>query len=143
LTQQLAHVLETRGATLAWVVHGHDGLCDLSITGPSQVTQLRDGQVSTFMVHPDDVGLPPADLNDLLIESPQASAAVIMQILDGVVGPPRHHAVLNAAAALLVSGKASDLHQGVEQASQAIDSGAARRKLQHLAECSHTPEAKS
>lgn len=138
LTQTLAGALAARGATLAWVVHGHDGLCDLSITGPSQVTETRDGALRTFMVHPDDVGLPPADLNDLLVGSPRQSAAVILEILDGVSGPPRHHAVLNAGAALVIAGVASDLTDGVRRAELAIDSGTARRKLEQLVNCSRS-----
>src|SRR4029079_1947416 len=108
-----------------WVVHGHDGLCDLSITGPSQVSELRDGQVRTFIVSPDEVGLPTADLSELLVNSPRDSAAVILEILDGVSGAARHHAILNAGAALVVAGRARDLADGARLASEAIDSGAA------------------
>ncbi len=139
LTDRLARVLAARGAAHAWVVHGHDGLCDLSVTGPSQVCEVRDGQVRAFTVRPDDAGLPPAKLSDLLVDSPKASATVILDILEGRIGPPRHHAILNAAAALVISGHATDLPDGVIRAAEAIDCGAARATLQRLVICSHEP----
>ncbi len=138
LTDTIAQVLAARGTTLAWVVHGHDGLCDLSITGPSKVTEVRDGRTRTFMLHPDDVGLPTDDLNALLVDSPKASAEVILEVLDGISGPPRHHAVLNAAAALLIAGLVDDLPTGITRAEQAIDAGAARQTLKMLVECSRS-----
>jgi anthranilate phosphoribosyltransferase len=138
LTETLAQVLAARGATFAWVVHGHDGLCDLSITGPSLVAEVRDGAIRTFTVRPEEVGLRVADLSTLLVDSPQASAAVIRSVLGGQTGPTRDHALLNAAAALVVAGLASDLAAGAAKATEAIDAGAAARTLEQLARLSNT-----
>jgi anthranilate phosphoribosyltransferase len=136
LTDTLAQVLAARGTTFAWVVHGHDGLCDLSITGPSKVTEVQAGRMRSFMLHPDDVGLPTDDLNALLVDSPKASAEVILEVLDGITGPPRHHAILNAGAALLIAGLVNDLPAGITRATQAIDSGTARQTLNKLVDTS-------
>ena len=138
LTEKLGQVLLARGSEFSWVVHGHDGLCDLSITGPTKVTEVRDGRLRTFMVQPDEVGLQQADLSTLLVDSPRSSAAVILEVLDGITGPPRNHAVLNAAGALVVAGLAEDLPAGIAMAQRAIDSGAAAATLRKLAEYSRT-----
>jgi len=136
-TVKLAHVLAARNETLAWVVHGHDGLCDLTITGPTRVTEVNQGQIRTFEVHPHDVGFETAPLETLLVDSPQASAAAIRDILNGKdQGPRRHHAILNAAAAILVAGLADDLTTAVARASNAIDTGNASTVLETLAKTS-------
>lgn len=133
LTETLASVLAARGATFAWVVHAHNGLCDLTITGPTQVTEVQEGRVRTFQVHPEEVGLPLASLTKLLVDSPFASAAAIREILGGRdQGPRRHHALLNAAAALRVAGLADDLSSGLKLASRAVDEGRAVRTLDQL-----------
>ncbi len=135
LTDTLAHVLLARGATFAWVVHGHDGLCDLSITGPSRVAEVRDGRVRTLTVRPGDVGLPTADLAELLIDSPKASAGVVLEVLGGGTGACRNHALLNAAAALVIAGLETDLRSALERATEAVDSGGAADVLRRLAAC--------
>jgi len=138
LTETLAQVLAARGATFAWVVHAHNGLCDLSITGPTRVTEVRAGpagqvQLRTFEVHPGNVGFETAPLDDLLVDSPRASAAAIRAILSGTdLGPRRRHALLNAAAALVVAGLAKHLTDALALATNAIDTGAASRTLEEL-----------
>ncbi len=137
LTETLASVLAARDAEFAWVVHGHDGLCDLTITGPTRVTELNRGSVRTFTVHPQDVGFEVAPLDTLLIDSPQASAEAIRAILEGRdQGPRRHHALLNAGAALLVAGLADDLPDAVTRAATAVDNLSALQTLDRLIELS-------
>lgn len=137
LTELIASVLAARNAVHAWVVHAHNGLCDLTITGESRVTEVRAGQVRTFTVHPSDVGFDPAPLDTLLVESPQASAAAIRDILTGKdQGPRRQHALLNAGAALVVAGLAEDLESATAKAAEAIDNGEADRTLEALAQAS-------
>jgi anthranilate phosphoribosyltransferase len=132
----LAKALAALGAERAWVVHGANGLCDLSITGPSKVVEVENGTVRQFEVRPEDAGLTTAPLSTLLVDSPEASAAAVRGILAGEAGPRREHTLLNTAAALVVGGVASDLQEGVDLAAQAIDSGAAQAKLSALIACS-------
>jgi anthranilate phosphoribosyltransferase len=133
----IAEALRELGAERAWVVHGCDGLCDLTITGPTHVAQFVDGNIDMTTVNPPDAGLPTAPLQALLVDSPQASAAAIRTILNGAHGPQRDHALLNAGAALVVYGVAADLPEGVSLAADAVDSGAARERLHQLARTSH------
>ena len=136
-TELLAEVLAARNATLAWVVNAHNGLCDLSITGETRVTEVREGRVRTFTVHPNDVGFETAPLDALLVDSPQASAAAIRDILSGKdQGPRRQHTLLNAAAALVVAGLAANLQAAIGPATEAIDTGAAVAVLERLAQTS-------
>jgi anthranilate phosphoribosyltransferase len=144
LTEMLALVLKARGATRAWVVSGETGipetprLCDLTVTGPTRVSELKDGTVETFTVHPAELGLQTASLGSLLVDSPQASAEMIGAILEGrETGPPRDHALLNAAGALVVAGLAESLQQGISLAAESVDTGQANAKLQSLAKMSH------
>jgi len=134
LTELLACVLGELGAERAWVVHGADGLCDLSITGPSRVTEWRDGKMRTHSVSPDDVGLSRSTLSELFVASPRESAATLRGILAGDPGPCRDHGVLNAAAALVVADLADDLRGAVDLAQNSIDSGAALEKLRRMIE---------
>lgn len=133
LTETIAEVLGGLGAVHAMVVHGMDGLCDLTVTGPSRVSELRDGQVKTYQIEPGELGLGTASIEALRVDSPQASAAAIRDVLAGKSGPHRDMVLLNAAAALVVAGKADDPPDGVAKASGAIDSGAADETLTRLA----------
>lgn len=125
LMDKMARALVELGAEHAWVVHGHDGLCDLTITGATSVIEVRNGERTRFSVMPEDVGLLRASPTDLFIDGPAASAAIVRRILDGERGTPRDHAVMNAGAALVVAGVASDFPDGVARAGLAIDSGCA------------------
>ncbi len=133
----MAEALRALGCERAWVVHGHDGLCDLTLTGPTRVAELINGRIRQRTVDPADLGFTAAPLAALLVDSPDASAATVQRIFAGEPGPPRDHALLNAAAALVVCGVAPDLADGVARAADAIDSGAARAKLAALAHLSH------
>lgn len=128
LVDKMADALGKLGVDHAWVVHGQ-GLCDLTITGETVVTQVRGESVERFMVTPESVGLTGATLADLEVDSPRASADTIRAILDGRSGPPRDHAVLNAGAALVVAGVAADLSEGVRVAAKAVDDGKAKQTL--------------
>jgi anthranilate phosphoribosyltransferase len=136
LLDKLAASLQQLAAVHALVVHGHGGLCDLSVTGPSLCMEVYGGTLQQRTVSPEDVGLPRGDIQALIVDSPAASAAAIRAVLAGEKGPRRDHAVLNAAAALVVAGRAASLREGVELAQTAIDSGAASSKLINLIEWS-------
>ncbi len=138
LTETLAEVFRQLGAIRAMVVHGMDGLCDLTISGPTKVSELSEGSVSTYLITPEDAGLPRGRLEDLTVDSPEASAEAVRAILDGREGPQRDHALLNAAAAILVAGLAGDLKSAAAKAAEAIDSGAARDVLQRWCQVSHS-----
>jgi anthranilate phosphoribosyltransferase len=136
LTVKLATALIRLGAERAFVVHGNDGLCDLSSTGPSRVLEVNAGRVSESEITPEDAGLPCGSLSELTIDSPAQSAKAIGEILDGQPGARRNHALLNAAVALVAAGIADDLKDGVLRAAASIDTGAARAKLDRLVELS-------
>jgi len=136
-TETLAEALRELGAQRAWIVHGEDGLCDLTVTGATRVTELAGGTIRTFRVTPEDGGLQRAKLQELRVDSPAASAEAVRRILAGEPGPRRDHALLNAAAALIVADQAADLPKGVARAAQVVDSGAAARTLELLIERSH------
>lgn len=127
---RIAEALAELGAVHAWVVHGDDGLCDLTITAPTTVIELKDGSLKRFRVSPEEVGMNRASLKDLQAKSPQDSAAIVMGVLQKQTGPPRDHVLLNAGAALVVAGRAEDLCEGTVLAAEAIDSGAALDTLE-------------
>jgi len=129
--EPLAQVLAKLGSERAWIVHG-EGLDELTTTGVSQVAELRDGRVVTFEVTPDEAGLPMASPADLKGGDAADNAATMRRLLDGEKGPIRDIVLLNSGAALVVAGRAPYLRQGVEQAAEAIDSGAARTVLTRL-----------
>lgn len=132
LTEMMARVLSALGSQAAFVVHGADGLDELSTTGPNRVTQLQNGDVRTFHLDPLDLGLPRARLSDLEGGDAQENAATSRAILNGERGPRRDVVLLNAAAGLVAGGLATDLAQGLSRAAQSIDSGAARARLDAL-----------
>ena len=130
--EPIAHVLNKLGCEHVWVVHGHDGLDELTTTGATDVAEVKDGQVTVFEVTPADAGLAPAKLSDLKGGDAQHNAAAIREVLSGKQTPLRDIAVLNAAAATIVAGKAADLAEGAALASRAIDTGAAKAALDRL-----------
>jgi anthranilate phosphoribosyltransferase len=139
--EPLAQVLKGLGHERAWVVHGTDGMDELSTTGSSFVAELKDGKVATFQVTPEEAGLPRARLEDLKGGDAQRNAHVLQAMLDGEHGPFRDVVLFSSAAALLVAGKAGDLKSGVALASEAVDSGAARRTLARLVAITNEPVA--
>lgn len=130
--EPIAHVLANLGAEHVWVVHGHDGLDELTTTGATTVAELKDGKVTVFEVTPADAGLTPAKLADLKGGDAATNAGAIRDLLAGVKGPFRDIVLLNTAAALIVGGKATSLTDGVALAIHAIESGAARAALDKL-----------
>jgi anthranilate phosphoribosyltransferase len=132
LTEPLARVLAELGTVRAFVVHGADGLDEISNTGESRLSEVREGMVRTFTVRPEDFGLPRAAIADLLGGDREQNAEIIRAILAGERGPRRDIVLMNAAAALVAGGRAHDLKDGVALAARSIDSGAARDKLEQL-----------
>jgi len=130
--EPIAHVLNKLGAEHVWVVHGHDGLDELTTTGATDVAEVKDGKVTVFEVTPADAGLAPAKLSDLKGGDEKVNAAAIRDVLAGKKTPLRDIAILNAAAALIVAGKAANLLDGAALAAHSIESGAARGALDKL-----------
>ncbi len=132
LIRPMAETLQALGSEKAWLVHGADGTDELSIAGPSWVAQL-DGTVTEFEISPEDAGLPVHGFEAILGGTPEQNAAAFRELLDGANGAYRDAVLLNAAAALLVADKVNSLPEGVEMASESIDSGEARAKVEGLA----------
>lgn len=128
----MAETLGALGSERAWVVHGSDGLDEVTTTGPTFVAELKDGQVTTFEITPEDAGIARASLDDLKGGTPQENAEALRDLLRGETSPYRDVVLMNAAAALIVAGKAKDLKEGVALAANAIDEGLARETLESL-----------
>lgn len=135
--EPIANVLKTLGSERVWVVHGADGLDEISNTGPTKVAELRDGTVRTFEVTPEEVGLPRVSIEALKGGDGAANAAALAAVLDGAPGAYRDIVLMNAGATLVVAGRAETLSEGVVQAAQAIDSGGARARLDLLVQVSN------
>jgi anthranilate phosphoribosyltransferase len=131
-TELLARSLMLLGSERAWVVHGADGIDEISSTGYTKVSECRDGAVKTFYLHPADFGMAKAPADALRGGSAADNAAIIRRVLDGDRGAPRDVVVLNAGAALFVAGAAASVGEGMRRAVDAIDSGAARQTLDRL-----------
>lgn len=131
-TDVMAHTLLRRGVTRAWVVHGHGGLDELSLSGPNHVLEVRDGRVTTIVVDPHELGLDPADLSAIRGGDPEDNARIVRETFDGALGAVRDIVVLNAAAGLVVAGACPTMSDGVARAADSIDSGAARGALDAL-----------
>lgn len=136
LTEPLARVLAELGTIRAFVVHGADGLDEISNTGESHISEVHEGVVRSSRVTPEDFGMPRAVVRDLQGGDREENARIIRQVLQGEAGPRRDIVLMNAAAALVVGGKARDLKDGVALAAQSVDSGAAARKLADLVDLS-------
>ncbi|WP_420131459.1 anthranilate phosphoribosyltransferase [Rhodopseudomonas sp.] len=130
--QPLAQVLKNLGSEAIWVVHGSDGLDEITLAGPTAVAQLKNGDITSFEISPEDAGLSRAPAEALKGGDAEANAVALRAVLEGMPGPYRDVAVLNAAATLIVAGKAKDLKEGVALATQSIDSGAAEARLKKL-----------
>jgi anthranilate phosphoribosyltransferase len=137
--EPMARTLGNLGAIRAWVVHGSDGLDELTTTGPSHVAELKDGAVRVFDVTPEDAGLKRAKLDELKGGLPADNAAAMQALLDGKPGPFRDIVRLNAGAALVIAGKAADLKAGAAMAADAIDAGKAKAALAKLVAITNTP----
>jgi len=132
LTEPLARALAELGTLRAYVVHGDDGLDEISNTGPSHISEVREGVVRSSTVRPEDFGLPRSSLQDLRGGDREENAEIVRHVLAAEAGPRRDIVLMNAAAALVVGGKAHDFKEGVALAAQSVDSGAAAAKLAGL-----------
>jgi anthranilate synthase/phosphoribosyltransferase len=132
LTETMAEVLGLLGSGSAWVVHGLDGLDEITLTGRTKVSALRDGRVETFYLAPEDLGLEPCEPEDLRGGDAATNARLLREVLEGKGGALRDAVRLNAAAVLVVSELAADLAEGLTLASASIDSGKAMAKLDAL-----------
>jgi anthranilate phosphoribosyltransferase len=132
LTEMFAQALKRLGARRALVVHGHDGLDEITVCGPTRVSELKDGTIRTYDLFPETYFGGLSDSEALKGGDVNENAAITRGILAGEAGPKRNVILFNAGAALLCAGKAADLAQGIEMAGRAIDGGAARAKLDAL-----------
>ena len=132
LTEPLARVLAELGTIRAFVVHGADGLDEISTTGESRISEVREGSVRSFTVVPEEFGVARASIADLRGGDREQNAEIIREILDGGRGPRRDIVLVNAAAALVAGGMCRDLREGVDRAGRSIDGGAARGRLEAL-----------
>lgn len=130
--EPLAKVLAALGTEKAWVVHGSDGLDEITTTGPTHVAELANGKIRTFDISPADAGLQQSTPNDLKGGEASHNADALRAVLDGKAGPFRDVAVFNAAATLIVAGKAETLKDAAALAAKSIDSGAAKARLEKL-----------
>ncbi len=130
--EPLAEVLRNLGSEHVWVVHGQDGLDEITTTGPTDVAEVKDGKIRVFEVTPAEAGLPVAKLDDLKGGSEKENAAAIRDVLAGKHTPLRDVALMSAAAAMIVAGKATSLREGVELGIRSIESGAAGTALDRL-----------
>ena len=134
----MAETLGNLGTEMAWVVHGSDGLDEITTTGPTYVAQIKDGELSEFEITPEDAGLPLAKAEDLKGDTPQHNAQAMRAMLQGEAGAFRDCVVLNCAAALLIAGKAENLKDGAVQAAAALDAGKAVATLEQLISITNT-----
>ena len=137
LTEPIARSLMLLGSARAWVVHGADGIDEISTTGHTKVSECRDGSVRTFYIHPADFGVTKSSPEDLRGGDAAQNASIVRDVLDGRSGAHRDVVALNAGAALFVAGKAATVGDGIRIASTAIEAGAARATLAAMAKLSH------
>jgi len=126
----MAETLDNLGCEKAWLVHGSDGTDELTIIGSSSVVELINGKISSFDIHPEDAGLPTHKLSEILGGSPDENAAELKALLKGKISAYRDAVLLNASAALMISGKCDSLKDGVECSVESIDSGKANEALE-------------
>ncbi len=138
LGEKMAHVLGILGSAHSLVVHGADGLDEMTLSGESHVWELKDGNVEAYTVTPTDLGFDKVHSGELRVSSADESAKVLRDVLNGAAGPTRNVVVVNAAAGLLAVDRVRTLNQGVKVASESIDSGIAQAKLDGFIEFSQT-----
>jgi len=130
--------LQRLGGEHALVVYGRDGMDEVSLGAATLVGELRNGEISEYEIHPEDFGMPMASNRSFKVETPQASLAMMRDVLDDKAGPARDVVVLNAGAALYAANVAASIREGIEKARAAIGSGAARAKMEQLVRVSKT-----
>jgi anthranilate phosphoribosyltransferase len=127
-----ANALQLLGTKRAFVVHGHDGLDEITVCAPTRVSELKDGLIRTYDIFPENFFGQQADPEDLLGGNPEENAQITRNILGGETGPRRDVVLINSAAALVAAEAADDLDQGIRLAETSIDKGAAAEKMQAL-----------
>jgi anthranilate phosphoribosyltransferase len=132
LTGMVARVLKNLGSACAMVVHGMEGLDEISLCGPTRIAELRGGEVTEYNIEPEQFGLKRSRIEDLHGGNPEECAAILRGVLQGKTGPTRDVVLLNGGAALYVAGSAASINDGIRLAAESIDSGEARRKLDEL-----------
>lgn len=137
LVRPMAEALKANGVTSAMVVHGHDGMDEITTTDSTSIAQLDLGEITEFEITPEDFGLKRAKLSDLAGGEPALNAAALTALLGGEASAYRDIVLLNAGAALSIAGKASDIKHGIALAAESLDSGKAKSILTRLAEFSH------
>ena len=135
--EPLAEVLRSLGSRHVWVVHGRDGLDEITTTGATAVAELKDGEIRRFDIAPEDFGVAPASPEALKGGDAETNALALNAVLDGHDGPFRDIVLINSAAALVVAGKVDDVREGVAMAAEALDGGKARAVLARLVEVSN------
>jgi anthranilate phosphoribosyltransferase len=139
LTGKLARVLHQLGCAHVMVVHGADGMDEISFSGDTYVAELKDGKVSEYVLNPQQFGMGLHRAESIRVQNAEESKVIILAVLDGQPGPARDIVLLNAGAAIYVAGQATSLQDGIARAAQVIDDGTARAKLQQLIELSGRP----
>ena len=134
LTDIVAKVLKKLNTEHAFVVYGYDGMDEITTTDKTKVCELKDGKIKSYFITHDSFGIPKAEMNDFIVNSPEESVIAINAVLDGAVGPKRDIVLLNASAAIVAGGGADNLKDGVQIAAESIDSGKARASLEKLIE---------
>lgn len=137
LTETMAEVLYKLGSEHVLVVHGEDGMDEISISSETRISELKNKSITTYSIKPTDFGLNMADLKTIQVENVDASKAMMLNVLEGHQGPHRDITLLNAGAAIYVSGLASTLKEGIEKAKSVIDQGLSLKKLEALKVASH------
>jgi anthranilate phosphoribosyltransferase len=137
----LVRVLQRLGSRHVLVVHGSDGMDEITLTGETQVGELKDGEVREYSIHPREFGIEAGSIEGLKVWDARQSKDMLLGVLDGLPGPARDIVLLNAGAAIYVADCAATLGEGIEKARSAIDTGAARDKLRQLAEFSNRYKA--
>jgi anthranilate phosphoribosyltransferase len=132
LTEIMAGVLKNLGSKHVFIVHGEDGLDEISISSATKVSELKDGEIKTYKIQPEDYDIPLADLESILGGGPEENARIIREIFDGAPGPRRDIVVLNSAAVITAADITGSLEDGMTLAAQIIDNGKAKEKLQQL-----------
>ena len=132
LTEKLAGVLHELGSERAFVVHGSDGLDEITLTGMTRVAELKGGSIETYEIRPEDFGFDSAGVEELKGGNAEENAGILREVLDGGKGPRSDVVLMNAAAAIVAGGMASSLEEGVDRARSAISSGRAREALEKL-----------
>ncbi|MDR4497126.1 MAG: anthranilate phosphoribosyltransferase [Candidatus Scalindua sp.] len=132
LTDTVAKVLKKLGAEHAFVVYGYDGLDEITTTDKTKVCELKNGKIKSYFITHESFGIKKAEIKDFVVKSPEESAAAISEVLNGVKGPRRDIVLLNASAAIVAGGGATDLKDGIRLAAKSVDSGRAKASLDQL-----------